>query len=85
MQWSLAISIARDSKAQENMSVMQYHTKLKRLWDELACLIPIPQCSSGAAKSVTDLTSFNYLMQFLMGLNDVFDHVRNKIYHRPTV
>lgn len=65
--------------SQGDMSTIQYYTKLKRLWDELACLMPIPQCSCGAAKSVADLTSFNHLMQFLMGLNSSFDHVRNQI------
>lgn len=67
------------SISQGDMSTIQYYTKLERLWDESACLMPIPQCSYGAVKSVADLTSFNHLMQFLMGLIDSFDHVRNQI------
>ncbi|KAJ0089079.1 hypothetical protein Patl1_33171 [Pistacia atlantica] len=59
--------------------ISSYYTKLKKLWDELTCLMPIPQCSCGATKSVAEITSFNRLMQFLMGLNDSFDHVRNQI------
>ncbi|KAJ0024487.1 hypothetical protein Pint_09321 [Pistacia integerrima] len=77
----LLYQIQRDisSISQGNMPVVQYYTKLKKLWDELTCLMPIPQCSCGAAKSVAEITSFNRLMQFLMGLNDSFDHVRNQI------
>ena len=61
------------------MFVVQYYTKLKKLWDELTCLMPIPQCTYEVAKSVAEITTFNHLMQFLMGLNDSFDHIRNQI------
>ncbi|XP_031287087.1 uncharacterized protein LOC116145785 [Pistacia vera] len=67
------------SLAQGNMPVVQYYTKFKKLWDELTCLMAIPQCSCGVAKSVAGITSFNRLMQFLMGLNDSFDHIKNQI------
>lgn len=30
------------SITQENMIVAEYYTKLKMLWDELMCLLPIP-------------------------------------------
>lgn len=53
--------------------------RLKKLWDELTCLMPMPVCSCGAAKEVLDLASFNKLIQFLMGLNDTYDHMRNQI------
>lgn len=61
------------------MTVEKYYTKLKKLWDELACLMPVPACTCSASKEVSDLTGFNRLMQFLMGLNDTFDHIRNQI------
>ena len=38
--------------SQGSMNVVQYYTKLKKLWDELTCLMPIPQCTYGVAKSV---------------------------------
>ena len=38
--------------SQGSMYVVQYYTKLKKLWDELTCLMPIPQCTYGVAKSV---------------------------------
>lgn len=66
------------SISQGTLSVVQYFTELKKLWDELACLMPIPQCTCGAAKSVSDITMANHLMQFLMGLNDSFDNIHNQ-------
>ena len=41
--------------------------------------MPIPQCTSGATKLVVEITIFNHLMQFLIGLNDSFDHIQNQI------
>ncbi|XP_010251928.1 PREDICTED: uncharacterized protein LOC104593656 [Nelumbo nucifera] len=67
------------SITQGTMTVTQYYTRLKKLWDELTVLMPIPECTCGSAKAVADLTSFNHLMQFLMGLNDIYDHNRNQI------
>ncbi|KAL5796664.1 hypothetical protein ACOSQ2_001484 [Xanthoceras sorbifolium] len=67
------------SITQGSMSVTQYYNKLKRLWDELTCLMPIPECVCGSAKAVTDITSFNRLMQFLMGLCDIYEHTRSQI------
>ncbi|KAJ8750937.1 hypothetical protein K2173_016118 [Erythroxylum novogranatense] len=72
---------------QGNQSVAKYFTSLKKLWDELWCLMPIPQCTCGAVaqctcgapRALADLTSLNQLMQFLMGLNESYDHVRNQI------
>ncbi|XP_010274374.1 PREDICTED: uncharacterized protein LOC104609701 [Nelumbo nucifera] len=70
--------------SQGSQSVVKYFTKLKKLWDELVCVQPIPQCTCknctcGVAKNVSDLACSNRLMQFLMGLSDDFDHVRNRI------
>lgn len=67
------------SSTQGSLSIEKYFTKLKKLWDEIACLMPIPICSCGAAKEVSDLASFNKLMQFLMGLNDTYDNIRNQL------
>ncbi|XP_010260173.1 PREDICTED: uncharacterized protein LOC104599359 [Nelumbo nucifera] len=53
--------------SQGNLTMAQYYTKLKKLWDELA------------SKRMCDITSSNRLMQFLMGLNDSFDHIKNQI------
>ncbi|XP_010241277.1 PREDICTED: uncharacterized protein LOC104585930 [Nelumbo nucifera] len=77
----LLYQIQRDisSISQGNESVAKYYTKLKRLWDELTYLMPIPPCTCDSAKAVANLHSFNRLMQFLMGLNDYYDNIRSQI------
>ncbi|KAL2246003.1 UNVERIFIED_CONTAM: Retrovirus-related Pol polyprotein from transposon TNT 1-94 [Sesamum indicum] len=67
------------STLQGSMSVSTYFSKLKRLWDELACITPIAQCTCGAAKESADIKVADQLIQFLMGLNENYDHVRNQI------
>ncbi|KAL0371767.1 UNVERIFIED_CONTAM: hypothetical protein Scaly_0858300 [Sesamum calycinum] len=67
------------SVSQGNLSVSEYYPKLKRLWDELTCLKPMLQCECGASKIMAEMNLLNQLMQFLMGLHDNFDHVRNQI------
>ncbi|KAK6150121.1 hypothetical protein DH2020_017646 [Rehmannia glutinosa] len=64
---------------QGNLSLMAYFTKLKKLWDEYASLVILPECTCGAYKMQTDLDLHTKLMQFLMGLNESYDHVRNQI------
>lgn len=68
-----------NSISQGNHTVAKCFTNLKRLWDELNCLSPLPTCTCGATKILSEITSQNRLIQFLMGLNDTFDHVRNQI------
>ncbi|KAL2245674.1 UNVERIFIED_CONTAM: hypothetical protein Sindi_2835600 [Sesamum indicum] len=64
------------STIQGTMTVSAYFSRLKRLWDELSCLNPLPQCSCGASKAID---GEDHLMQFLMGLSDDFDSVRSQI------
>ncbi|KAL2242644.1 UNVERIFIED_CONTAM: hypothetical protein Sindi_0382400 [Sesamum indicum] len=65
--------------AQGNLSVSAYYAKLKRLWDELTCLKPLPQCECKVSKAFANLNLSTQLMQFLMGLHDNLDHVRSQI------
>ena len=41
--------------------------------------MPISQCTYGVTKSIVEITTFNHLMQLLMGINDSFDHIQNQI------
>ena len=52
---------------------------MKQLWDQLSCLIEIPNCKCGYAKVILEFTSSMRLMQFLMGLNDTYENLRNQI------
>ncbi|KAL0462469.1 UNVERIFIED_CONTAM: hypothetical protein Slati_0134500 [Sesamum latifolium] len=67
------------SATQGTLSVSAYFSKLKKLWDELACLVSTSSCSCGASKGIAALYVEDNLMQFLMGLNDSFDHVCDQI------
>lgn len=65
--------------SQDQMSVSSYFTKLKGLWDELLNYRPLPNCSCGAMKTLIDFQHLEYVMKFLMGLNDSFSNVRGQI------
>lgn len=47
------------------------------------CLVPIPMCycesNCGVTKKIIDIHNVNQLMQFLMGLNEGYDVIRNQI------
>ncbi|KAK9135468.1 hypothetical protein Syun_014798 [Stephania yunnanensis] len=77
----LLYQLKRDiaSISQGDLSLSQYYTKLKKLWDELSCLVPLPVCECGASAALAVLECNDRLMQFLMGLNDMYDHIRNQI------
>ena len=64
---------------QGNMTVTQYYSKLKRLWDELSCLEPIPSCICGAAKILGESSESHKIMHFLMGLGEEYDHSKDQI------
>ena len=49
-----------------------YFTKLKTLWDELKDFRPIPSCNCGGMKALMDYQQHEYVLQFLMGLNESF-------------
>ncbi|XP_059310549.1 uncharacterized protein LOC132061883 [Lycium ferocissimum] len=71
------------SLVQGNSDIARYFTKLKRLWDELDALNVVISCScacvcegkSNLMKSLED----QRLIQFLMGLNDIYTQARGNI------
>ncbi|XP_019239751.1 PREDICTED: uncharacterized protein LOC109219732 [Nicotiana attenuata] len=68
---------------QGNSDIAGYFTKLKRLWDELDALNVIICCScvcvcEGKAKLTKSLED-QRLIQFLMGLNDIYAQARGNI------
>nr|XP_029120159.1 uncharacterized protein LOC114914118 [Elaeis guineensis] len=65
--------------SQGNSSVTVYFTKLKKLWDKLSCLHQYPVCNCGAAKTIANMENEDKLVQFLMGLNESYEHVKNQI------
>ncbi|XP_021849472.2 uncharacterized protein [Spinacia oleracea] len=69
---------------QGNSSVSDYYCKLKGLWDQIADLEGVPECSCGAmakcscnlAKKMLDLQATEKFIKFLMGLNDGYDQMK---------
>ena len=61
--------------SQDQLSIGVYFTKLKALWDELNNFRPACTCGKCTCGGVKDLNShyqMEYIMSFLMGLNDSF-------------
>ncbi|XP_024019325.1 uncharacterized protein LOC112090984 [Morus notabilis] len=64
---------------QGSMDVNTYYTKLKIYWDELKVFRPIPVCRCGGMKTWLDYQHQEYVMQFLVGLNESFTQIRSQI------
>jgi hypothetical protein len=66
---------------QGNNSVNAYYTALKGLWDELVNFESIPactcncRCTCGIIKKIMENRDRDYIMQFLMGLNDSYSAI----------
>ncbi|XP_016193073.1 uncharacterized protein LOC107634006 [Arachis ipaensis] len=67
------------SLTQGSLSVSQYFTKLKILWEELNTFKPLVSCSCGGVKSIQTYLDQEYVMLFLMGLNKNLANVRSQI------
>ncbi|KAL5543326.1 hypothetical protein UlMin_007110 [Ulmus minor] len=64
---------------QGSNDVSSYFTKLKTLWDELSDFRPFPACHCGGMKDLVDCQHQDYVLQFLMGLNESFSQIRAQI------
>ncbi|KAF7808328.1 Cysteine-rich RLK (RECEPTOR-like protein kinase) 8 [Senna tora] len=74
------------SMTQGTDSITTYFNKINRCWDEFVRLTPNPTCTCGKCtcnleKKVADLDESIKLMQFLMGLNPIYDVIRTQILH----
>ncbi|XP_020222106.1 uncharacterized protein LOC109804688 [Cajanus cajan] len=67
------------SPQQGSNDVSTYYTKLKSIWEELAGYKPNFQCTCGGLQSLQEHTQSEYVMSFLMGLNDSFSQIRGQI------
>ncbi|KAL5575080.1 hypothetical protein UlMin_016779 [Ulmus minor] len=64
---------------QGSNGVSAYFTKLKIFWDELRDFRPTPVCNCGGMKSLIDYQHEDYVLQFLMGLNESFNQIKAQI------
>jgi hypothetical protein len=73
------------SLKQESLSVSDYFTHLKGLWDEFLNYRPIPsftfgaKCVCGLSKTLIEYQHYDYVHSFLMGLNESYAAVRGQI------
>lgn len=65
--------------SQDQMSVITYFTKLKGLWDELVNYRALLPCSCGAMKVLFEFRQQEYVMKFLMGLDESYSSIRGQI------
>lgn len=62
------------------MSVTEYFTKLKTLWDELGAYLALPNCKCTKDLNFNRFVEGEYVHQFLMGLDtDQFRTVRSNL------
>ena len=69
---------------QGEMNITDFFTQLKFFWDQLQNLSPFPsytcgKCVCNINKRLTDLQVRESVMNFLLGVNDSFSHVRTQV------
>lgn len=67
---------------QGQLSISAYFTKLKIIWDELSSYRPTcscGKCTCGGLKCLAEYYHAEYVMSFLMGLNDTYSQVRGQL------
>ncbi|KAL0382041.1 UNVERIFIED_CONTAM: Retrovirus-related Pol polyprotein from transposon RE2 [Sesamum calycinum] len=72
------------SITQGSHTVVEYFNNLTTLWDELECLKPPKTCTCGLCtcgftRITAEEENLTKLVQFLMGLDDSYDNIRNQI------
>ncbi|XP_074300698.1 uncharacterized protein LOC141632000 [Silene latifolia] len=73
--------------SQENISLVEYYSKMKNLWETLESLDPLPVCTCGKVnlctctllKRIVERENNAKTIQFLMNLNSSYDGIRTQI------
>ncbi|GJZ11562.1 hypothetical protein Tco_0546321, partial [Tanacetum coccineum] len=60
-------------------------SELSSLWREFDIMTKLPKCTCAAREDVSKHNQLIKLMQFLMGLNDVFQPIRSSLLSRETI
>ncbi|GJS54029.1 ribonuclease H-like domain-containing protein [Tanacetum coccineum] len=71
-----------NSLSQNGMPLSDYYHKLNSLWRQFDALTSLPACSCTAKKEIEKHNQLIKLMQFLMGLDDVYFPIRSNILTR---
>ncbi|KAJ0575491.1 putative RNA-directed DNA polymerase [Helianthus annuus] len=70
--------------SQNGSTVAEYYNRLTTMWKQFDAMLQLPSCSCQAAKDYNDFSALIKLMQFLMGLDDVYQPVRTNILTRES-
>ncbi|KAJ0683430.1 putative RNA-directed DNA polymerase [Helianthus annuus] len=68
--------------SQNGSTVAEYYNRLTTMWKQFDAMLHLPSCSCQAAKDYNDFSTLIKLMQFLMGLDDVYQPVRTNLLTR---
>ncbi|KAK1433710.1 hypothetical protein QVD17_10625 [Tagetes erecta] len=77
-----------NSTNQNGNPISDYYHKLNCMWRQYDTLVNLPKCTCAAANELTKFNQQIKLMQFLMGLDDVYQPLRTQILSKdplPTV
>ncbi|GKD38344.1 ribonuclease H-like domain-containing protein, partial [Tanacetum coccineum] len=67
---------------QGGLSVSEYYHKLNSLWKKFDILTKMPDCTCEARTELVDHGKLLKLMQFLMGLDDIYQPIRSSLLTR---
>ncbi|KAJ0470826.1 putative RNA-directed DNA polymerase [Helianthus annuus] len=77
-----------NSVSQNGTSVSEYYHKINTMWKQFDAMLQLPSCTCHASTKFNEFNHLIKLMQFLMGLDDVYQPVRTNLLTRdplPTV
>ncbi|XP_035845901.1 uncharacterized protein LOC118492183 [Helianthus annuus] len=77
-----------NSVSQNGSSVSEYYHKINTMWKQFDAMLQLPSCTCNASTKFNEFNQLIKLMQFLMGLDDIYQPVRTNLLIRdplPTI
>ncbi|KAJ0493280.1 putative RNA-directed DNA polymerase [Helianthus annuus] len=77
-----------NSVSQNGTSVSEYYHRINTMWKQFDAMLQLPSCTCQASTKFNEFNQLIKLMQFLMGLDDIYQPVRTNLLTRdplPTV
>ncbi|XP_035838860.1 uncharacterized protein LOC118486484 [Helianthus annuus] len=68
--------------SQNGSSVSEYYHRINTMWKQFDAMLQLPSCTCDASTKFNEFNQLIKLMQFLMGLDDVYQHVRTNLLTR---
>ncbi|KAI3830073.1 hypothetical protein L1987_04206 [Smallanthus sonchifolius] len=68
-----------NSLTQNGSSVSDYYHKLNSMWKQYDAILQLPACTCKAANKFSEFNQHLKLMQFLMGLDDIYQPIRSNL------